>query len=140
MNVFGKLQKARVQLHNTPLNKSGKNNFAKFNYFELADFMPSVTDIFNDVGLCGVVSFTNDTAYLTVHNTEKENDFVTFTSPLVIASMDRIQAIQSLGATHTYYRRYLYLMALDLVENDVVDAVEPPIKPQETKQIGRAHV
>lgn len=126
MNVFKKLQDARVKLHNTPLNKSGKNNFAKFNYFELADFIPTVTKIFNELGLCGVVSFSATDAYLTVYNVDGEkDDFVTFTSPLVMASMDRVQPIQSLGATHTYLRRYLWLMAMEIVENDAVDAAEP---------------
>ena len=132
MSVFKKLQLARHKLNQTKLTKSGKNAFAKFNYFELSDFMPSVTEIFNDVGLCGVVSFTNDTAYLTIYDVEgDEKSFITFTSPLVMASMDRIQPIQSLGGTHTYYRRYLYLMALDLTENDLIDSVEP----QEPKKV-----
>jgi len=126
MNVFKKLQEARVKLHSTPLNKSGKNSFAKFNYFELADFIPTVTKIFNDLGLCGVVSFSATDAYLTVYNVDGEkDDFITFTSPLVMASMDRVQPIQSLGATHTYLRRYLWLMAMEIVENDAVDASAP---------------
>ena len=143
MNVFKKLQDARVKLHNTPLNKSGKNNFAKFNYFELADFIPTVTKIFNDMGLCGIVSFSASDAYLTIYNVDGEkDDFVTFTSPLVMASMDRVQPIQSLGATHTYLRRYLWLMAMEIVENDVVDAAEPatptlapPFKPAKAAPI-----
>jgi hypothetical protein len=57
-------------LHETQLNKSGKNKFANFNYFELGDFIPQVTSIFEKVGLCGIVSFTPDTAYLTVHDTD----------------------------------------------------------------------
>jgi len=131
MSVYKKLQQARAKLNQTKLTKSGKNSFAKFNYFELADFMPAVTNIFNDVGLCGIVSFTNDTAYLTIHDVDGDDRaFVTFTSPLVMASMDRIQPIQSLGGTHTYYRRYLYLMACDLVESDLVDSVEPQEKPK----------
>ncbi len=126
MNVFKKLQEARVRLHSTSLNKSGKNNFAKFNYFELADFIPTVTKIFNDLGLCGIVSFNSTDAYLTIYNVDGEkDDFITFTSPLVMASMDRVQPIQSLGATHTYLRRYLWLMAMEIVENDAVDAAEP---------------
>jgi ERF superfamily len=134
MSVYKKLQQARAKLNQTKLTKSGKNSFAKFNYFELADFMPAVTNIFNDVGLCGIVSFTNDTAYLTIYDVDgDERAFVTFTSPLVMASMDRIQPIQSLGGTHTYYRRYLYLMACDLVESDLVDSVEPQEKPREVK-------
>jgi hypothetical protein len=70
MSVYKKLQKARVMLHETQLNKSGKNKFANFNYFELGDFIPQVTSIFEKVGLCGIVSFTPDTAYLTVHDTD----------------------------------------------------------------------
>ena len=145
MNVFGKLQQARVKLHNTKLNKSGKNNFAKFNYFELGDFIPQVTAIFNELGLCGTVSFTQDTAYLTVYNVDGEkDDFTTFTSPMVYANMEKMQAIQNLGSTHTYMRRYLWLMAMEIVENDVVDTAEPvvPKKPtvkdpvdQPTKQL-----
>jgi hypothetical protein len=123
MSVYKKLQEARILLQNTKLNKSGKNKFAGFSYFELSDFIPQVTEIFNKVGLCGVVSFTSDTAYLTVHETESDG-FVTFTSPLVMADNAKGQAIQSLGATHTYFRRYLWLMCMEITENDVIDAVD----------------
>jgi hypothetical protein len=121
-------------LHHTQLNKSGKNKFANFNYFELGDFIPQVTDIFNKVGLCGLVSFTADTAYLTVHETEGDG-FITFTSPLVYASVEKTQPIQNLGSTHTYLRRYLWLMCMEIVENDVVDSVEPkaPVKVEPLK-------
>ena len=126
MSVYKKLQEARVKLHTTQLNKSGENKFAKFKYFELGDFIPQVTEIFNKVGLCGVVSFTGDTAYLTVHETEGDG-FITFTTPLVYASVEKTQPIQNLGSTHTYIRRYLWLMAMEIVENDVVDSVEPKV-------------
>ncbi len=134
MSVYKKLQEARVMLHHTQLNKSGKNKFANFNYFELGDFIPQVTDIFNKVGLCGVVSFTGDTAYLTVHETEGDG-FISFTSPLVYASVEKTQPIQNLGSTHTYLRRYLWLMCMEITENDVVDSVEPkaPIKTEPPK-------
>jgi hypothetical protein len=129
MSVYKKLQKARVMLHETQLNKSGKNKFANFNYFELGDFIPQVTSIFEKVGLCGIVSFTPDTAYLTVHDVDGDG-FVTFTSPLVYASVEKTQPIQNLGSTHTYLRRYLWLMCMEITENDVVDAAEPkaPLK------------
>ena len=126
MSVFKKLQEARVRLHNTKLNKSGRNKFANFNYFELGDFIPQTTSIFNELGLCGVISFTQDTAYLTVYNADGEkDDFITFTSPMVFASMDKTQPIQNLGSTHTYLRRYLWLMCMEITENDIVDASEP---------------
>jgi hypothetical protein len=124
MNVYKKLQAARAKLHKTPLGKSGKNSFAKFNYFELADFLPEVTEIFNDLGLCEVINFNTDTATLTIHDADSEGQIV-FTTPLVYADMGKVQSIQNLGATHTYIRRYLYLLAMNVLENDVVDAAEP---------------
>jgi hypothetical protein len=136
MSVYKKLQEARVILHKTQLNKSGKNKFAGFSYFELADFIPQITEIFNKLGLCGIVSFTAETAYLTVHETEGDG-FVTFTSPLVMAENAKGQAIQSLGSTHTYFRRYLWLMCMEIIENDVIDAVDQvePIKKVEPKPV-----
>jgi 16S rRNA (uracil1498-N3)-methyltransferase len=47
MSVYKKLQEARILLQNTKLNKSGKNKFAGFSYFELSDFIPQVTDVAN---------------------------------------------------------------------------------------------
>ena len=139
VGVYKKLQEARVKLHSTQLNKSGENKFAKFKYFELGDFIPQVTEIFNKVGLCGVVSFTQDTAYLTVHETEGDG-YITFTTPLVYASVEKTQPIQNLGSTHTYIRRYLWLMAMEIVENDVVDSVEPkaPVKVEAPKVVPKA--
>lgn len=128
MNIYKKLQAARVKLHNTQLNKSGKNSFAKFNYFELGDFIPAVTQIFDELGMCGIVNFSNEYAHLTIHNADNPEERILFTTPLVHANMDRVQAIQNLGATHTYLRRYLWLMAMEIVENDVVDAAEPVAK------------
>lgn len=124
MNVYKKLQAARAKLHKTPLGKSGKNSFAKFNYFELADFLPEVTEIFNELGLCEVINFNTDTATLTIHDADADGQIV-FTTPLVYADMGKVQSIQNLGATHTYIRRYLYLLAMNVLENDVVDAAEP---------------
>ena len=81
MNVYRKLQLARVLLQNTKLNKSGKNRFAGYEYFELSDFVPAIQMIFEDVGLCGVINYTYDVATLTIHNTEGD-DTVEFTSPM----------------------------------------------------------
>jgi hypothetical protein len=138
MSVYKKLQQARLALQNTKLNKSGKNKFAGYEYFELSDFLPQVTNIFNEIGLCGVVSFTPETAYLTVHDTDGEG-FVTFTSPLVMAENAKGQAIQSLGSTHTYFRRYLWLMCMEITENDMVDATAgvEPVKKVEPKPVSQ---
>lgn len=126
MTVFSKLQKARLALVNSNLKKSGKNAFAKYEYFELGDFIPTIHKIFDEVGLCGVFTFGETQAYLMIHDTEKDGATITFATPLVMANNPKGQAIQDLGSTHTYLRRYLWLMAMEIVEHDTVDAITNP--------------
>lgn len=131
MSVYKQLQEARFRLSQKDLKKSGHNKFSNYFYFELGDFIPSIHQIFNDVGLCGVVRFTNEVASLTVYGDEGS---IEFTSPMVFAENSKGQAIQNLGSTHTYMRRYLWLMAMEIVEHDSVDAAPQAEKPKEIKQ------
>jgi hypothetical protein len=124
MSVYRKLQAARAEFLLTPIKKSGKNKFAGFEYFELSDFIPAVSKIFDIAGLCGVVRFTDTEASLTVYDADGDGSIV-FTSPLVLAENAKGQLIQSMGSTHTYFRRYLWLLAMDIVEVDLVDAAAP---------------
>ena len=66
MTVHKKLMQARCQLLLAKLEKTGKNSFAGYKYFELGDFLPAVQLIFEKVGLCGVVSYGTDFATLTI--------------------------------------------------------------------------
>ena len=131
MNVYKKLQLARVLLQNTKLNKSGKNKFAGYDYFELGDFIPAIQSICEDVGLCGVISYTDQLATLTIYNTEGA-DRVEFTSPMSSAELKGCHAVQNLGAVQTYLRRYLWTTAFELVEHDALDATtgSPEVKPK----------
>ena len=135
MSVYKKLQEARILLQNTKLNKSGKNKFAGYEYFELGDFLPQIQNICKNVGLCGMVSFTADTAYLTIHDTDGEG-FTTFTSPMSSAALKGCHDVQNLGAVQTYLRRYLWTNAFEIVEHDALDAttgaVEVAKKPAVT--------
>ena len=123
MSIYKKLQDARIQLQNTKLSKSGKNKFAGYEYFELGDFLPAIQQICQKVGLCGVVSFNPDMAYLTIYDTEGgDNNFVTFTSPMSSAALKGCHDVQNLGAVQTYLRRYLWTNAFEIVEHDALDA------------------
>jgi hypothetical protein len=121
VSVYKKLQDARIQLQNTKLTKSGKNKFAGYEYFELGDFLPSIQNICQKVGLCGVVSFNPDMAYLTIYDTDG-GDFATFTSPMSSAALKGCHDVQNLGAVQTYLRRYLWTNAFEIVEHDALDA------------------
>ena len=128
MSVYKKLQEARILLQNTKLNKSGKNKFAGYEYFELGDFLPQIQNICKNVGLCGMVSFTADTAYLTIHDTDGEG-FTTFTSPMSSAALKGCHDVQNLGAVQTYLRRYLWTNAFEIVEHDALDATTGAVEP-----------
>lgn len=123
MSVYKKLQEARLLLQNTKLTKSGKNKFAGYEYFELGDFLPAIQTICQKVGLCGVVSFNPDMAYLTIYDTDGgDSNFVTFTSPMSSAALKGCHDVQNLGAVQTYLRRYLWTNAFEIVEHDALDA------------------
>jgi hypothetical protein len=121
MSVYKKLQTVAVELQKTEIKKSGENKFAGFKYFELSDFLPTVNELFLKNNLAGFCSFNNELAILTIVDTEK-GDKIEVTSPMVQIAMKGANEIQSLGAVQTYSRRYLYLAALGIVENDVVDS------------------
>lgn len=133
MNVYQKLQIARLALQAKELKKSGKNKFAGYEYFELHDFLPTVQTIFADTGLAAVFRCSNEFATLTVYNTEKPDEQIEFTAPMAAAELKGCHPVQNLGASISYLRRYLYVNALEIVEHDALDAttgvVEPARKP-----------
>jgi len=133
MSIHKKLTAARIQLQNTQLKKSGKNSYANYQYFELGDFLPAINNIFNEIGLCGVVSFTAELATLTITDVEDGKE-IFITSPMADAPMKGTLPIQCLGAVETYNRRYLWMAAMEIVEHDAVDASEPlKEQPKQTK-------
>ena len=124
MNVYQKLLRARATFLGANAKKSGKNMTLAFKYFELDDIVPIATKIFEEIGLISVVNFTNDTATLTIVNTENGDESITFTAPMVISEGNKaVTPVQALGATITYFRRYLYMIALDICEPDGIDAL-----------------
>ena len=125
MNVYQKLQFARVKLQEAPLKKSGHNKFAGYSYFELGDFLPSVQTLFANIGLIGVVSFEGERAFLRITNSDKPEDCIILESPMAEAQLKGCHPVQNLGATQTYLRRYLWVNALEIVEHDAFDASKP---------------
>lgn len=130
MSVYKKLQDARCEMQRMTLTKSGENKFAKYFYFELGDFLPTINDLFRDKGLCGVVSFTADLATLKVVDVE-DGSHIEFTSPMGRADLKGCHEVQNIGAVETYQRRYLYVTALEIVEHD---ALEPVTGSQQTER------
>lgn len=122
MNVYQKLNVARSQFHQSKLKKTGQNKFAGYSYFELGDFIIPALDIFNQVGLTGIVSFGTETAELRIINNDKPEETIVISSPMSSAALKGCHEVQNLGAVQTYLRRYLWVAALEIVEHDALDA------------------
>lgn len=132
MTAHSKLMTARMQLMDTPLKKTGHNKFAGYYYFELGDFLPDIQKIFAGLGLCGIVSYGTDIATLTITDME-DGTSLTITSPMSSAALKGCHEVQNLGAVQTYIRRYLWVAALEIVENDVLDATTGSVEPAKPK-------
>jgi len=122
MSVYKKLQDARIKLQHTELKKSGHNKFAGYKYFELGDFLPAIQKICSEMGLCGVVSFNHEMAFLQILDVE-DGTSIMFTSPMSSAALKGCHDVQNLGAVQTYLRRYLWVNAFEIVEHDALDSV-----------------
>lgn len=123
-NIMEKIAEAREILQKRDLSKSGENKFAKFKYYELKDFLPAINEINKEIGIVAFFNLKETTAELKVCNVNSD-DFIMFETPRIDAQMKGANPIQALGATHTYLKRYLYLNAYEIVENDIVDSLDP---------------
>ena len=135
MSIYAKLAQARVKLQKENLKKTGNNR--SFKYFELKDFLPRVNEIFDELKMCAVVRYSSELATLTIYDCEKDES-IEFISPMVQKALPSGTEIQNLGAIQTYQRRYLYLTALEIVEDDLVDSI-PLEKSDQKKQESRKH-
>lgn len=127
----------RVKLQNAKLKKSGKNKFAGFDYFELADFLPKLNELMLEEKVNDRFYIKDDYATLELQKGEETNiytmPFVLFETPVnvkqnqttgEIREVKSMQDIQYLGALNTYYKRYLYLNAFGITDGDVIDSMD----------------
>ena len=133
MNIYEKIQKVKARLAERELKKSGENSYSGFKYYELGDFLPSIIELCNEYKLFTQVTFTSEKGILNVIDFENEYNnengvpeyrMVQYESPLRDLELKGANAVQALGGTETYLRRYLYMNAFDIVEADMFDSVE----------------
>lgn len=134
LNIIEKVILARQDFLAKRIQKSGLHNGSRqfqFKYYELEDIVPTATEIFSKYGLLFTVDIKETEAIGTFTDSKSESK-ITFTVPFFIWQTfpSGMNAVQALGAQITYYRRYLYMMALDIVEQDQIDSL--PDKPTVT--------
>jgi hypothetical protein len=137
------------ELSKSDIPKSGHNTFAGFRYHELQDFMPFINKLNAEHGINTVPKFLKKEGIciIKIFNVEDASDNYEVVIPYVDAEMlargggpSKVDAVQRLGSTITYNRRYLYMAAYDITESDSVDArdntpVKAPAKKAPRKPI-----
>lgn len=169
-NIFAKMNVVRTELSKN-LEKSGKNDYSHYDYFQLSDFIPTLLKLCNDNGLFtqfwigrdkvelptkttktnvldtegNVVETVEvveenfqyvEQAHLLVTDVESE-DTIEFTKETRECSLSASQPIQNLGSKTTYMKRYMYMDAFEIVENDKIEEEtgkpEPKVEKKATK-------
>ena len=134
MTVFEKLNEARLRFQNAGVKKSGHNKFAGYTYYELADILPFINQIANELKFCCVVNFTPELATLDFCDLEGDGR-IQFTSPMSNASLKGCHEVQNLGAVETYIKRYLYQNCFEIVEADALDGAMDPNAESEIESL-----
>ena len=123
VSIYEKLMLARIQFGMTEKKKSGVNAHAEFKYYELQDIVPIATKVFNDLGLAFYTSFEGENVLGYLIDTDS-SESITFKVPFATISEPgkfRQNEIQAMGGAITYFRRYMYMLVLDIVEPDAFD-------------------
>ena len=129
-SVMKKLQQSRVDWQSKPRKKSGFNKFQNFKYFVLKDILPTVNEIFNKNGLYSQYNLTKDYAELIITDSST-GDYLTYRIP--VQKLDN-PTMQNIGAINTYSKRYLYMNALEIEEDEDELDSQDLNKPEEVKQ------
>lgn len=119
-NIHAKLSLARLQFDEYEVPKSGRNGQNGSCYFELRDIVPVASRILYNLGLIFEITFTDKFAVGTLVNMSvPDEEPIVFQSPLVNIDNTLIDAVKYLGNQQNHQRRCLYMMLLDIVDNDV---------------------
>jgi len=143
LNLNESIANIKVELQKSKIKMSGKNKFVGFNYFELADFLPTLNELLlkykvnDNFTITTDTTFGTDYAVLTLIKGEEKQEyrmpFKMFDTPLnttvnkITEEVEKVkcmQDIQYLGALNTYYKRYLYMNAFGITDGDVIDGID----------------
>lgn len=139
-SVLERIQNVKLKLLEANLKKSGENKFAGFKYYELADILPSIIKFCNEERLFTKVTFDKEVATLVIYGVDNLEDCVVYTSPMKDLELKGCNSIQALGGVETYQRRYLYMMAFDIVENDMFDSLDGKDEKSKEKMANKVQI
>lgn len=132
MNIYQKLLLVRDEFARAEVKKSGKNIQLSSLFYELADIVPVVRPMFMKYRLLPLTTVASGKAVMTIVDVDAPEQTLVF--ELDVQTYEGNKAVtppQAYGAVVTYYRRYLYMVALDIVEADYLENnINPPEVPE----------
>lgn len=134
INIYQKMLEIKIKFKALNLKKSGHNTYSNYDYYELNDFLSPLIDIMSEYRLVSFVSFSIEYATLTIIDVNNPEEKIIITSPMSTAKLTACHEVQNLGAVETYERRYLYMAAFDIVENDQIDNGQKRPQPAKNQQ------
>lgn len=134
LNLKKKISRARVMLQEKEIKKTGYNKFSNYYYFELRDFLPYINKICDELGLYCEFQFESTKATLTITDSDADEDFREWSTPIEIAILKGCSAIQNIGGSQSFARRYLYIMAFEIAEADAIEGGEIDQDAEQGKQ------
>lgn len=149
MNIYKKMSIIKKELTELGLKQSGENTFSNFTYFEKGDFMPSLLLLQDKYGVDDTIKISRikDQCLLILTNTNDSNDFKEIEIPYEEAQMlakggapSKTDNIQRMGATISYLTRYLYLIAYNLTDKDMVEAYRKQVELDEKESHDKKEV
>ena len=160
MSVEQKILTLRNRIKELNLKATGYNSHAKYNYYQLSDFLPHTIDICSELGLYDEYSEDGEYKTLTISDIEKSTDIRVYKikkteippvlpnqpTEKVGSAMQKVgNNAQAVGSVDTYFMRYLYRNLLKLTEPDfteimaeriaLIQAIQQNLPPQHIQSI-----
>lgn len=160
MSVEQKILTLRKRIKELNLKATGYNSHAKYNYYQLSDFLPHTIDICSELGLYDEYSEDGEYKTLTISDIEKSTDIRVYKikkteippvlpnqpTEKVGSAMQKVgNNAQAVGSVDTYFMRYLYRNLLKLTEpdfteimaerNSLIQAIQQSLPPQHIQSI-----
>lgn len=160
MSVEQKILTLRKRIKELNLKATGYNSHAKYNYYQLSDFLPHTIDICSELGLYDEYSEDGEYKTLTISDIEKPTDIRVYKikkteippvlpnqpTEKVGSAMQKVgNNAQAVGSVDTYFMRYLYRNMLKLTEpdfteimaerNSLIQAIQQTLPPNILKDI-----
>ena len=125
MNIYEKMSTTRLFMQEEGIKKLGKNTFAKYDYYKLADINTVMNKGLQKFRLFTQIEVQTQIAILEIVNVDNPQEKVMYSMPFIEAEMKSASKIQSWGSSVSYLSRYLILEAFQIGEAEVdVDSTE----------------